>query len=136
MLCIVKVAIGWVVLMIVGTTLVNFVVRDLVPSPEMRELETTMPAALAGEMTRYKRANGGVTLFFGALAVLYLYLLFWNLGVVAAAAMLMVARLPDVLWEIRTGQKVKKGNMPKAVVNYAASILDWAAIPVLWFSLC
>lgn len=83
------------------------------------------------------------TLFSVLLGVLYLYLLlrFWNLGVLAVAAMLMLSRLPNLLWEIRTGQKVtmvhfRSGAAPKGAVAIVATVMMWAALPLLWLFLC
>jgi hypothetical protein len=139
--CLLKTIIGWIVLMIVGTNLIGLIVRGLVRTPEMRELEDTIfttPPRVADEVAKFKRIDIGVTIFFCLLAIVYLYLLFhyWNLGVTFVAFMFMASRLPDLLWEIRTGQKVQRGNMPKGVVYKAASALTWVALPVLWFSLC
>ena len=137
MLCIMKAVVGWVVLLLVGTNL-GMVVRGLVPSPGTAELEAGLHPALSHEVAKYKRANVGVTLFFALLAVLYLYLLlrFWNFGVLAAAVMLMLSRLPDLLWEIRTGQKVTRVTAPRGAVPVVATVMMWAALPLLWFALC
>ncbi len=124
--------------MLIGTNLLGMVVRGLVPAPGMVELEAGLHPALRGEVARDKRANAGITLFFALLVVLYLYLLlrFRNFGVLAAAAMLMLSRLPDLLWEIRTGRKITPRAAPKGAVSILATVMMWAALPLLWFSLC
>lgn len=128
---------GWVALALIGTNLVGVVVRGLIDAPG------TSPGTSAwvrDEFAKERLANIGVTLFFALLGVLYLYLLlrFWNLGVLAAAVMLMLSRLPDLLWEIRTGQKVslyrlRSSAAPKGVVSILATVMMWAALPLLWF---
>lgn len=133
---------AWVALMLIGTNLVGFVVRGLVAAPGMEQLEAGLDPFVRREFAKYKRANVGVTLFFALLGVLYLYLLlrFWNLGVLAAAVMLMLSRLPDLLWEIRTGYKVtmvrlRSGAAPKGAMAIVATVMMWAALPLLWFFL-
>jgi len=59
----------------------------------------------------------------------------WNIGVAVAAAMVMFSRLPDLLYEIRTGNKIKLGSMPKNPIDYFTTFILWAALPVLWYSL-
>lgn len=143
LLCVIYAVGGWVALMLIGTNLVGVVVRGLVAAPGMEQLEAGLDPFVRREFAKYKRANVGVTLAFALLGVLYLYLLlhFWNLGVLAVAAMLMLSRLPDLLWEIRTGQKVtrvrlRSGSAPKGAVAIVATVMMWAALPLLWFFLC
>ena len=114
--------VGWVVLMLVGTNLVGFVVRGLFP----------------------KWANTGANILGAVLGLFFLYLLFhfWNIGVVIAAVMLMAARIPDLLWEIRHVSETDMGNralvtalLPKGGLNMLTTLMDWAALPVLWWAL-
>jgi hypothetical protein len=138
-LCLVKTVVGWVVLGLVGINLLGLVVRGLVPAPNAREMEVRTTDPFVQELiARHKRANVGVTVFFAALGLVYLYALlrFWNIGVVGAAVMLMLGRLPDLLYEIRTGQKVKIYSAPKGLRGLLAVLLLWGALPVLWFALC
>jgi hypothetical protein len=137
-LCLLKALIGWVVLMFVGTNLLGLIVRGLVPNSGMDELEHEGDPFIQEQVAKYKRTNVGMTSFFAVLALIYFYLLFhfWNIGVVAVAATLMGARLPDLLFEIRTGQKVNKWHMPRGPLNVFTTLLDWVALPVLWWALC
>ena len=48
--------------------------------------------------------------------------------------MLMIARAPDLLWEINTGTRITKVNTPKGVVYTVGSILHWGALLVMWLS--
>ena len=89
-------------------------------------------------MRQSKRANVGVTSLFAFLALVYFYVLlhFWNIGVGAAAAMLMAGRLPDLLFEIRTGEKIGRQNMPTGSRYFLSTALIWAALLILWQALC
>ena len=133
-----KALVGWVILMLVGTNLIGMVVGGLVPASGMAETEAGINPTLSHEVARHKRVNVGMTLFFVVLVVLYLFLLMrlWNLKVLAAAVMLMLARIPDQLWEIRTGQKVTLVTAPRDVVSVVTTVMMWAALPLLWFALC
>ena len=143
MLCLIKTAVAWVILMLVSTNFLGMVVRQLVPTREEKKLEENMTGPAVQKIfgkyrTQNKHISLGVAVFFVVLSVIYLYALlrFWNIGVVAAAVMLMLARLPDLLWEIRTGQKVSHKNAPKGFYGFLATVLSWGALPVLWFALC
>lgn len=138
MLCLLKALVGWFVLMFVGTNLLGFVVRGLVPNPGMERLQREGHPHIQGLVAQSQRTNVGITGLFALLTFLYFYLLFhfWNVGVVAVAVMLMGARLPDLLFEIRTGEKVNKQNIPRGSLNVLTTLLDWVALPLLWWALC
>jgi hypothetical protein len=50
--------------------------------------------------------------------------------------MAMLARMPDLLWEIRTGQRVSGTNKPGGVVYTVAAGVYWLVLPLVWYSLC
>lgn len=138
--CIVGVVVGWVVLMLITTNLVGFVGRGFLQplvTPELQSLEQT-GGVVADEIRGIRRADQIVTAVFIVVTVGFLWALanFWNIGVVIAAILLMLSRAPDLLWEIRTGQKITRSNMPKGFVSQGATLLSWLALPVLWFSVC
>jgi hypothetical protein len=60
---------------------------------------------------------------------------YWNVGLAIAAGMLMLARLPDLFWEIRNGRPQSIHELPKTGIHLVATALTWLAIPVLWYSL-
>lgn len=131
------VLVGWIILMLIGTNLVGLVVRGLFSNPNMEELKRQDNSFINNEVKKYEHANVVMTLFFSILSVLYLYLLlyFWNIGVATAAIMLMVSRVPDLLVEIRTGRVFDRKSPTKGFVYTLATLLNWAALPVLWWAL-
>jgi hypothetical protein len=82
--------------------------------------------------------NAVITIISIILAGAYLYALyyFWNALLTVAAVMLMVARLPDLLWEMRTGKKVTPQSRPKGAVYTVTTSLMWLALPLIWYALC
>lgn len=127
--CGVQAVVGWVILMFVGAGLTNGLVR-------MRAVHASLTPFVRREFPRYNHAGAAIMVFLVLLGALYLYLLlhFGNIGVLAAAAMLMLARLPDLLAEIRTGQKL---YLPAThVASILVNTVSWAALPVMWFALC
>ena len=129
-----KTIIGWLIFMVVGSNLLGLVVRGLYQP----NIKTDNENPVLNEIVyKHKRANIIVTIFFTALTIccfLALYY-FWNIGVVISATMTMLSRLPDILTEIRTGVKTNRKNRLWKPINILAEIMNWSAIPVLWYSL-
>jgi hypothetical protein len=69
---------------------------------------------LAREIRRARVGNVVMTSLFLLFMFAYLVALFYffGLGVVLAACATMASRLPDLLWEIRTGDRVTRQNAP------------------------
>ena len=141
MLCILKAGIGWVVLMIVGSNLLSFIVRNLVsvPAPEMKDAETEeLHSSRFHTAGMARRARIRLAILFVILTLFYLFLLFQflNIKVVIVACLLMVSRFPDLLWEIQTGRTIRRGGTPRSLVSILAMLLHWATLPFLWLALC
>ena len=139
-LCILKAVVAWVILMLVSSNLLGFVVRGLLWAPPPVDLPPDSPAheVLSGASKRMSVGNAIVTLISIILAGVYLYALFyfWNALLTVAAVLLMVSRLPDLLWEIRTGKKVTPQSRPKGASYTVTTILMWAVLPLIWYALC
>jgi hypothetical protein len=136
-LSIIKALVAWFLLMFIGTNIIGFIVRGLVEMPAITKLEGDMPTVVRGEATAYKRFNRTLTALFVIIGVAYICVLYWlwNIGVAAAALILMVTRIPDLLREIRTGQKTTLLSIPHGPFDFLLNILDWAMLPLLWFAL-
>jgi hypothetical protein len=88
---------------------------------------------------RRMRIGNVVGTLLGIIAIAaYLFGLFyvWNLLLAIAAAIPMASRIPDLIWEIRTGKKVTTRTGPKGPLAILTTIADWATIPLIWYSLC
>lgn len=137
LLCLVKVVLGGFILMYLGINLVGMVVRGFVTPVDLRDVQTDA-LWLVDEAKKAERADRMVTLASVVVTVLYLYALvhFWNVWVAVAGIMFMVSRFPDLLWELRTGRKVGKDNMPPYPLSRLTLLLDLGAFPLLWFAIC
>lgn len=112
LICILKSIVAWLVFMLVGTNLVGFIMRGLVWTPPPTEIEPDSPAyeLITGEAKRISTANTALTIIGIVVTAAYFSLLFyfWNVLLAIAAGLVMVARIPDLLWEIRTGRKATR----------------------------
>lgn len=126
--------------MLVSINLLGFFVRGLFKNPENEEIRPDDPEFIKQEIHRFKRANKWINIIAFLLIPAYLYILihYWNIGVAAVAAALMLARLPDLIWEIRHGKKITFSitrSMPKNATYYITGLFDWAALPALYYFL-
>lgn len=139
MICVVKAAVAWIILMFVGTNLLGLVVRGFFWAPPPSEGPTDrVRDLLAQESKRLGAANITMTLFWAAVTLAYVGALyhFWNIALAVTAVLAMLSRLPDLLWEIRNGKKITRGSSPRGAVYYAATAIMWLCLPLAWFALC
>ena len=135
-LCILKSILGYLVLMWVGTNLLGMIVRGILPTYK-KDADGNLQLAMD------VKSSGGIviTIVFCVIAIIYFYALYhyWNIGIVVAAAMLIVSRIPDLIFEMRTGEKFtmkNRKNMPNRPIDFICNLLSWGALPLIWYSLC
>ena len=130
MLCILKAITAGVIMLIVGSNLIGLIVRGLFWSPPTVDAPNDDPVQelLARESSRLSLANRAMTFASVILAAAYLFALFhfWNLGLALAGVLIMTARLPDLIREIRTGRKPARKDLPRGPVYLLASTFLWA----------
>lgn len=119
--------------MFIGTNLIGTTVRGLIPGYWNDED--------GNKFMREDISSGKsifTTLIFFCLGLLYFYLLYryFNIWLVVAAAILALCTLPDILFELKTGEKVNVKNMTKRPIDILCSILSWLVLPLIWYSLC
>lgn len=130
---IIKTIVGWILLIIAGTSLLGLIVRGIFQPFQPIGIDEPL---LNRYISKQKRVGILLTVFFSLTGVFYFYLLYHyvNIGVVIAQLMIMIARLPDLILEIRTGKKMKFGTKLKGPINYLVTLLLLASLPVLWYS--
>lgn len=98
---------AWLVLIFVGTNLIGMLVRGLALTSEVNKLLAKgSPAFRKVASEFYKPSEEKRTNVFAfVLFAVYLGILFyfWNIGVVIVATLVMAARVPDLLWEMKHG---------------------------------
>jgi uncharacterized membrane protein (Fun14 family) len=129
---------AWLVLMYVSINLVGLLVRGLFSNPEMEKLATEGSDFIKKKVKEHQRAEKKVN--FIALALIAVYLIglfhFWNVGVVVVAVMIMAARIPDLVSEIKHGrQNIKHASMADNLLTILMLVIMFVALPVLWYAL-
>jgi len=130
---------GYFILMLFSTNLTGMIVRGFFTDTglqKMKKNEKTHPI-IRNEIEKNDYANVFITIISVVLLILFLYLLnkyltFWAL---IAAILLIVGRIPDLLREIKTGEKITLKNMRKKPIDYVTITMDWLALPALWWAL-
>lgn len=117
--------------------LLGLLVRGLFTNPELDKLKQDSHEFIKKEIEKSQRADKWLNFIALILILTYLFLLFhfWNIGVVACAVIVMIGRLPDLLWEIKHGKKTDPSQMKKDFMYYISAFLPWLGLPVLYFSL-
>jgi hypothetical protein len=139
MFFVIRVILAWFMLLYIATNLVGYVVRNFLSwSSPVVDLSESVKKLFAHELRRNHAIDGAMSLIFLFLTAAYLFGLyhFWNVGLVVSAGLVMVGRLPDLLWEIRTGTKISTANYPKGAVSVMSIVLILLSLPLTWYSLC
>ncbi|MDP3057298.1 MAG: hypothetical protein Q8N37_02120 [bacterium] len=130
------------ILMYLSINLLGLLARGFFTNPEIDKLKTeTKHDFIKEEIKKSERADKllNVIAFLAIIGYLYATFHFWNIGVTAVALVLMLVRLPALLWEIKTGQHLNRVasalSMPKNALYYITTFLTFAALPALYYSL-
>jgi hypothetical protein len=117
-------------IMLVTTNLLGFFVRSLFPPTEKGSLFGY------GFYKSYSSVNYLLAVIVVILYSVFVYFLyrFFDSLVTISALLLTLARLPDLLWEMRNGARINKQNMPKRLVDYLFIWLYWIPLPLLFYS--
>lgn len=133
LICVLKSILGYFILMLIGTNLLGIIVRGIVPSYKKDELGNIQ---LAEDIN--SKAGISITIISSLLLILYIYVLYhyWNIGIAIAGVLLIISRLPDLLYEMKTGEKISLKNMRKRPIDIVCNLLAWISLPLIWYSLC
>ncbi len=125
----VKGILAWFVMMFIGINLIDMVVGGLAHPIHGH---TSEMAFVSREIAKSRVVNYVSSLFFSVLAGVYLVVTWRYLspGATLAAAMLMLARIPDSLQQMKTGERITATN----VIDVVMLVLTCLALPVLCLS--
>jgi hypothetical protein len=129
------------ILMYLSINLLGLLVRGFFTNPDLEKLKTEGHEFIKQEIKKSERADKWLNLiaFLAIIGYLYTTFHFWNIGVTVVAVVLMLVRLPDLLWEIKTGQELNRVasalSMPRNALHYVTTFLTIAALPLLYYFL-
>jgi len=139
-LCILKAIVAWLILMFVGMNLIGFIVRGLLWSPPLIDESPDGPVRemFSAANKRMSVGNAVLTLVCIVLAGAYLFALFyfWNAFLAVAGGLAMATRIPDLIWEVRTGKKVMRRSAPRGPLYIFTTLVMWLELPLIWYALC
>jgi len=127
----------YLILMFLSVNLLGFLVRGLFTNPDLERIKQQGHEFIKNEINKSQRADKWINLIALLLMIIYFYALFyfWNAGVAIVAILIMVGRLPDLVWEIKHRRKTEPELMKKNTLYYISTILPWIGLPILYFSL-
>jgi len=128
----IKAVLTYFILIIIGTNLIGFIVRQILKpglTDDLKQLKVEVRHDL-------KAIDVVISIVFMIISIAYLIALYYyfNIGILISGAILMFSRLPDLLFEIKMGQKINFKNMPKTPFDNFINILSWLVLPLLWYS--
>lgn len=126
---------AWLALLFVCTNLVGFFVEGLFSNPEIDALEAVSHDVIKDHIRQSRRGQRILTTCLLAIIVGFISSLyhFWNIGIALTGFMMMITRVPGKLWEM----KYRRGNLTGTppIYKLLLSIVLWACLPLLWFSI-
>ena len=125
--------VSWLAIMFVSTNLTGLLMRALATNRELSEI-TSANEILAQEIQKSQRMTKIISV---ALIIAFLGILcyFWNAVLLVAGLMLMLSRVPDLIWEIESGRALERGDMNKPQFSLLSTLLAWTSLPVVWYSI-
>jgi hypothetical protein len=132
-ICILKSLGVWIVLLFLSTNLLGMVFRGVYPTYKKDESGNLI-------MTENPKTNTNkiITIISIILCLIYLYLLFHYMGVTTSLCgfLLMITRIPDLLKEMRTGEKTTLRNIDNRPIHLILSFVRISTIVILFYSFC
>lgn len=128
--------VAWFILMFICTNLLGFFVRGFVSDAELEKIAAgndVLTNDLRSSQAGSKVAT--VVIFLIMIAFLVVLYRFWNIVLVVGALMLLLSRLPDLIWEIRHGKKLQSVDMARPRFYLLSTALSWLSLPVVWYAL-
>lgn len=135
---ILKTIVFFFILMYLSINLLGYFVRGLFTIPELDKVKQAQTHDfMKREVEKYQNTDKWITFFSFVLSLVYFFCLiyFWNIGVLIASIIIMIGRLPDLLWEIEHGRMTSPELMKKNTLYYISAFLPWLAFPILYYSL-
>jgi hypothetical protein len=126
--------VAWYIIMLISVNLLGHVVRGLLWSPPFAD-DPPLSEELK-KLVMTPNLNFVMTSVAIVLAGAYYFSLyhFWNIGLVVAAGLIMLSRLPGLLWEMMNGGEVYRATRIKLGSLFTA-VAFFISIPLVWYSL-
>ncbi|MEX0668502.1 MAG: hypothetical protein WD061_02075 [Candidatus Saccharimonadales bacterium] len=138
-LSIVLASLALLVAMYLATNLVGMVVRGFFRDVRLEEMkqDKNTHEFIKKEIAKDNKADNATTVVFIAVSVGVFYLLYQytNLWVLSGVVLLMLNRIPDLIWEIKTGKKVTRSNRPTGGIYTLTDVTILLTFPILWWGL-
>lgn len=132
MMIIIKSIITIIVLMFIGTNLVGMFFRNLILIFSNKNSDSKVLNEIAKEYKTTHLVNLIISLL---LIIIYLFTLnyYFNYIISIVAFVFMLTRIPDLIFQIQTGEKLTKKNRPNRKIDIIFNLIDLLMIPIIWY---
>jgi len=123
----------------VTINLTGMVVRGFFRNSTLEKLkrdEKTL-SFIKDEIGRYNKFQDLGTIVFVVISIMFLALIYhyFNVQAMIAILLLVASRIPDLVWEIKSGRKTTLHDGAKGGLYTFTGYLTLVAIPFLWWSI-
>lgn len=120
----------WFLLMFLGTNVIGFALPAILSSV----IQTDFGHEVVNQSA--KTASTQAKVFGIAIILAYLAIVsYWGFALVGAAVLLLIARIPDLMWEIKHGRQIQLRDMSRSPTEVIATLCSWVALPTVWLAL-
>lgn len=130
---------GLFVLMYVATNLVGMVVRGFPRNANLEEIKQNKDTYdfIKREIAKDNKADNVITVIFIIVTMAFIYLVYQytNYWVLTGVLLMMLSRIPDLVWEIKTGKNVTRSDKPTGGIYSLTNITALIEFPILWWGI-
>ena len=131
LILIVKTVIAYLIISLLSTNLLGLFVRGIIPS-SLKDFNGEL-IEIDNKLTR---SCHPVLSLLSILIYLFFLFEYFNFLMTLASIIIMIARLPDLLMEMKTGDKNAYKTESKKPIGILTSIMAWGCFPLIYYSLC
>lgn len=130
---------GLFVSMYVATNLVGMIVRGFFRNTNLEEMKQNKDTHdfIKKEIAKDNKADNVTTVIFIIITIAFIYIVYQytNYWVLTGVLLMMLSRVPDLVWEIKTGKKVTRNDGPTGGTYSLTDITMLIAFPVVWWGI-
>lgn len=136
-LCIVLSIVIYLIYLFIGSNLIGFIIRSLYSKPE-KDLISDSDEYVKRMWNKYKLINLRIFVlsFFITVIIFTSLIYFVNWEISIALALIMLSRIQDLLFEIRTEKSFNLKEYPNGFLSNISNVLGWASLPIIYYAIC
>lgn len=129
---IMKTIAAYFVIAFLSTNLLGLFIRGIIPSIQKDSIGNLVEVDIKSTRSIL------ITILSLVIIITYILLLckYFNHGIALAAIIMMISRLPDLLAEMKTGDKKAYKKISKTPIGIITTAMAWSILPLIYYSFC